>query len=316
MVKKTVLVTGGLGFIGGGLCHYLSKVGFDVIIGSSRKDAFLPSELSTCLLAFVDLQSYKSLLKVCDKVDYVVHLASIDAQKSLSDPTKAIKVNANGTDNLVKACIATNIEYFLYFSTAHIYGSNLKGRVDENTSPSPINTYSESHKLAEDFLVKAFSKKELSGLILRLSNSVGLPLIKPDSSKLFLNDICRQAIENQSIKINSNPYIERDFISLDSVYIAVKAILSRLPESSLPIFNFGSGITHSLLSIANIVIDRCEYLFNITPELLYQKKYTKNDFPLEYSNEKFINKFCYKPDTRLYPSIEEVLKFHASKQDI
>ena len=49
MVTKTVLITGGLGCLGGRLSKYLMDAGYQVVIGSSRQDAKLPNELENCL---------------------------------------------------------------------------------------------------------------------------------------------------------------------------------------------------------------------------------------------------------------------------
>ena len=314
MVRKTVLVTGGLGFIGGGLCKYLYESGFKVLVGSSRENATLPSGLSGCLLSLVDLDNRESLRHLCAKADYVIHLASINSKDSLSDSIKAVKVNGIGTANLIDACILNNIEYFVYFSTAHIYGSPLAGKIDENVLPVPSHPYSISHRLAEDFLIKAVIENKMNGSILRLSNSVGLPLVKGSHSwQLFVNDICKQALTKQSIEIYSNAYIERDFLSLDSVYIAVESILKCKPKSKFPIFNLGSGITYDLLTIAQLVVNRCEVLFDFRPKLIYSKSFKIPSISLEFINKKFIDEVGYCPETDLISSIDEILEFCESQ---
>jgi len=82
MKKKTILVTGGLGYLGARLCLFLKSTGFKVVIGSSRKSAKLPKILTGCSLSFIDLNNVKLLNSVCGNVDYVIHLASINAQLS------------------------------------------------------------------------------------------------------------------------------------------------------------------------------------------------------------------------------------------
>jgi len=310
LVNKTILVTGGLGCLGSHLCKHLLNCGYTVIIGTSRKDAELPRELIGCILVYTDFFDINILNQACHSVDYVIHLATVNAQKSQEDPHLAVKVNGLGTLNLIQASEAQNVSYFLYFSSAHIYGSPLVGMIDESTLPKPSNSYSITHRLAEDFLLESINSKKMRGVIFRLSNSIGKPSsIDTNCWTLFVNNICRQAIESRSITINSNPLIERDFIPVSSVCSIVNHFLVNRPHSKFPVYNIGSGDAYCLNDIAKLVIQRCGALYGFLPKLVVNESIKLAHTPLCYKTDKIIGELGWEFSSDLIPVIDEVLEY-------
>ena len=310
MARITVLITGGLGCIGGELSKYLINAGYQVVIGSSRQDAKLPNELKNCLLVYTDYDDTSTLDNACRKVDCVIHLATINAQQSQDDPKLAIKINGIGTHNLIMSSIKSNVKHFLYFSTAHIYGSPLVGEIDENTLPKPLHPYAITHRLAEDFLLESINKARIKGNVIRLSNSIGLPLVKEaDCWMLFINDACKQAVIDRCIVIHSNPNIERDFIPMSAVCKITDYFLSHYTVDNYPVFNVGSGISYTLLQIAEIIAKRCEYLFGFYPKVSYFDNGNFQNLKLDYKIDKLVLEMGYEVNNNLEPAIDKILKF-------
>ncbi len=310
MVTKTVLITGGLGCLGGRLSKYLMDAGYQVVIGSSRQDAKLPNELENCSLVYTDFDDIDTLADICHEVDCVIHLATVNAQQSQDDPKLAIKVNGIGTYNLIQASVKSSVKYFLYFSTAHIYGSPLAGEINENTLPKPVHPYAITHRLAEDFLLESISKQDIKGSVVRLSNSIGLPLIKEANCwMLFINDVCKQAVVDQRIVIHSNPDSERDFIPMNVVCEITEYFLSNHTTANYPIFNVGSGISYTLLQIAKMIANRCEELFGFCPKIVYSENNISQNLKLKYKVNKLTMEMRYITNNNLNPSIDEVLRF-------
>ena len=310
MVTKTVLITGGLGCLGGGLSKYLVDIGYKVIIGTSRKDAKLPNELKNCSLVYTDFDDIDTLANLCHGVEFVIHLATINSQKSQDNPELALKVNGIGTYNLIQASIKSKVKYFVYFSTAHIYGSPLIGEIDEYSLPKPSHPYAITHRLAEDFLLESISNQNIKGSVFRLSNSIGLPLIKEANCwMLFINDVCKKAVVDRHIIIHSNPNIERDFISMNAVFEITEYFLSEHLIADYPIFNVGSGVSHSLLQLAEIIAGRCEALFGFCPNIIFSENDTAQNLKLKYKVNKLNSEMGYKVNTNLSPLIDEVLRF-------
>jgi UDP-glucose 4-epimerase len=284
--------------------------GYQVVIGSSRQDAKLPNELENCSLVYTDFDDVDALADICHDVDCVIHLATVNAQQSQHDPKLAVKVNGIGTHNLIQASVKNKVEYFLYFSTAHIYGSPLTGEIDESVLPKPSHPYAITHRLAEDFLLESIHSKNIKGSVVRLSNSIGLPLIKEANCwMLFINDACKQAVVDRRIVIHSNPNSERDFIPMNAVCEITKYFLSNHTTADYPIFNVGSGVSHTLLQIAEMIADRCEELFGFCPKIVFSENNIAQNLKLEYKVNKLTTEMGYATNNNLEPSIDEVLRF-------
>ena len=310
MVSETVLITGGLGCLGGRLSKYLVNAGYQVVIGSSRKNAKLPNELENCSLVYTDFDDVDTLADICREVDCVIHLATVNAQRSQYDLQLAVKVNSIGTHNLIQASVRSKVEYFLYFSTAHIYGSPLTGGIDESILPKPSHPYAITHRLAEDFLLESIDSKNIKGSVVRLSNSIGLPLIKEANCwMLFINDTCKQAVVDRRIIIHSNPNSERDFIPMNAVCEITKYFLFNHVTADYPIFNVGSGVSHTLLQIAEMIANRCEELFGFCPKIVFSENNIVQNLKLEYKVDKLTTEMGYTTNNNLESSVDEVLRF-------
>lgn len=296
--------------MGGGLTWHLINAGYRVIIGSSRLDAQLPDKLKQCSLIYTNFDDIETLNKACSEADFIIHLATVNAQQSEKDPELANRVNSIGTANLIQASIKNKAGYFLYFSTAHVYGSPLEGQIDEGSELEPLHPYALTHKLAEDFLLNAVNDGVINGNIIRLSNSIGLPLVaEANCWMLFINDVCKQAITDRRITIHSNPNDERDFIPMDSVYEIVEYFLSNRITANQPVFNVGSGTSYTLLQVAEIIASRCEALFGYSPQIAYTKKNATKSLKLTYKVDKLIMEMKYITNNDLKPAIDEILKF-------
>jgi len=162
-----VLISGGLGYLGGRIAKYLLDSGFQVRIGSSRSHPDVPSDLLSCEIVICDLSDKRSLENACKNVSSIIHLASLNAQECDHDPEAALLINGLGTLNLLNAAKKMGVTKFVYFSTAHVYGSPLQGIIDENSTPRPIHDYAITHRLAEDYVLQANSNKDITGSILR-----------------------------------------------------------------------------------------------------------------------------------------------------
>lgn len=289
-----ILVTGGLGYVGGRVSAALADAGiFEVMIASRRNQASVSdsSSLNKCSLRKLDVMFPDLCRSACRGVDAVVHLAAVNEIESLIDPVKAMQINAIGSLNILSAAIEEKVSSFVYFSTAHIYGSPLSGVIDESTLPRPIHPYAISHRVAEDFVLASRDKREINGIVVRLSNSVGFQE-SPDADRwtLLANDLCRQAVLNKKIMLCSSGAQARDFIPLSDVTKAVQHLLA-LPKESVDdgLFNLGSGKSMSVLNMAELISRRAEKLLGEKIEIERPQSTGDNSCPLfEYKVDKLL----------------------------
>jgi len=282
-----ILITGGLGYLGARIAKYLLDRGNKVRVATSRQNAFIPKELVGSEIVKIDLSAQKTLEVACDGVSIIIHLAGMDAKSCEKNPEQAILVNSLGTLNLLKAAKKSNIDRFIYFSTAHVYGKPLEGSFTEDTLPHPSHPYSITHRTAEDYVYEYSMAGHFSAVIFRLSNAVGCPISKDINCWMLVsNDLVRQLIINKKLQIYSNVYSERDFIAISDVCNAVNFMLKYDQLNHCEIYNLGSGCALNLKNLSELICDEAEKIIDRRPVVEF----------LHGSNNKSIHKLNYSVD--------------------
>jgi len=263
-MSETVLVTGGLGYIGGRVCRFLAEYAdFHLRLGTRQAHQTPPHWLCNGKLAFLDLLDDSSLEKACRGVKYIVHLAALNEIDCAADPARALMINGLGSLRLLRAAITAKVERFVYFSTAHVYGAPLTGTLTEQTLPRPQHPYAITHRIAEDLVLAARDKGEIQGIVLRLSNGFGAPeRANVNRWTLLANDLCRQAVTSGKLSLRSSGLQLRDFITLNDISRAVQHILTLSPEACADgLFNLGGENPTRIIDVAERIAFRYEQLF-------------------------------------------------------
>jgi UDP-glucose 4-epimerase len=270
-MSDVVLITGGLGYVGGRLAQALEEQSsFSLRLGTRRPEQRPPSALKKSVLVPFDLEADDTVRTACQGVRYVIHLAALNEIDSLRSPEEAVNINTLGTLRVLHSAIAAGVERFIFFSTAHVYKAPLAGLITEETLPRPVHPYAITHKAAEDFVLAAHSQKAICGLVLRLANGFGAPL-HPQVNRwtLLVNDLCRQAATSGKLKLQTPGTQERNFMTLSDIVQVVIHFL-RLPPAEYGdgLFNVGSARSMTILEMANLIASRCAQVLNITPPIL------------------------------------------------
>lgn len=252
--SKNVLITGGLGYLGGRIATHLASVAPEISLRlmTRRGEDRIPEWAQQFEIGRADLVSPSSLKALVSGIDTVIHLAAVDEVESLRNPELALRVNGNGTYSLLQACHAQGVARFVYVSTFHVYGPKARSPITEETPTRPVHPYAITHRLAEDLVNWYQHSYEMTTLILRLSNGYGFPA-DPWVQRwtLVFNDLCRQAVQNGEIRLRSRGTQHRDFISLTDVGRAIRHLLA-LPGSEWQdgLFNLGGECSMSILQVA------------------------------------------------------------------
>lgn len=253
-----ILITGGLGYLGGRLAKYLvNNTSHTVRIGT-RKNITGVEWLSQVEVVNTLWSSNIELEKICCDVDLVIHASGMNAVDCSKDPSLALKVNGDATARLLKSSIKQGVKRIIYISTAHVYDSPLAGKVTEQSSTKNLHPYATSHKAGENHVRLAHSKGEIEGIVVRLSNSFGPPSsLNANCWHLATNDFCKQGIESKNIIVKTSEIETRDFISITNVCRAIEHLI-KLPLNRLSdgLFNIGGEWSPTILEIANILSKR------------------------------------------------------------
>jgi UDP-glucose 4-epimerase len=221
-------------------------------------------------------------------VDAIVHLASANEVACAKDMERALIINGVYTGRLLSAASQEKVSRFIYFSTAHVYGSPLAGVIDETVCPRPITAYAVSHRVAEDLVLSASRTGAMTGIVIRLSNSFGAPAHREvDRWSLLVNDLCRQVAESGRLVLRTAGTQRRDFITLRDVGQAVRHLLE-IPPSAVGdgLFNLGGAWAPRIYEMAELIQLRFAARYGTVPPLIRPAVSNELDESLEYKIDK------------------------------
>jgi UDP-glucose 4-epimerase len=301
-VKKNLLITGGAGYIGCHLFHILKKYYNIYIIDNLSNHKLNPIKHN--LFYKIDLLNLKKLniFFLNNKIDIVIHLASkINAKESVSRYDYYYRNIYLASKNLLDICIKYEIKYFIFASSAAVYGS-YKKKFKERDNLKPINPYGKLKKRVES-LIKRVSVNNFNYAILRFFNVAGISknILKHNSmSKSVISIIIEKYKKRKNFLLNGNNFmtrdgtVERDYIHVLDVVLIIKNILL-FSEKSKKNFILNCG-TEKNISIADIIGIAKRKINKFYLRILYCKK-KKSDPASVVSNNKlllqsnFIKKF-------------------------
>ena len=307
---KTILISGGMGFIGSNFIRYLINLNLDFRIVNVDKltyagnpenlEDFDKNYMDNYIFYKEDICDFEAINKIItkEKVVYIVNFAAeTHVDRSIDNPYLFIHTNVVGTQTLLHAAKKNHIIKFVQISTDEVYGSlGMDDPAFKETSPlSPNSPYSAS-KASADLLVNAYHKTyELPINITRCSNNYG-PFQFPEKLiPLMINN----SLNNKELPVYGKGINIRDWIYVDD---HSSAILKVLLEGKLgEIYNIGGDC-----EIRNI--DLVKNLLNILdkPESLikFVKDRPGHDLRYAINHEKITRELNWKPKI----SIENGLK--------
>lgn len=232
MQNKTLLVTGGAGFIGSNFIHYWLKkypddkiINFDALTYAGNRES-LKNLKSRANYVFVEgnITNEELVNKIMDDVSLVVHFAAEShVDRSILNPDIFLETNVLGTHVLLKAALKNKVR-FHHISTDEVFGSLKLGsntKFTETTSYDPRSPYSAS-KAASDHLVRAYG--ETYGLAYTLnncSNNYG----EYHFPEKFIPLAITNLIENKKIPIYGDGLNVRDWLYVQDHCKAIEMIL-------------------------------------------------------------------------------------------
>jgi UDP-glucose 4-epimerase len=304
-MKKTILITGGFGLLGGRLAQYLSK-NYNVILGS-RSDQNKPNWLPIAKTLKIDWNAETSLNDACNMVDIVIHASGLNAQECSSDPEKALLVNGVYTQNLVNAAINQSVKKIIYLSTAHVYSDNLLGVITEDTPTVNTHPYATSHVTGEDAVLLAIRQGRIKGTVARITNVFGSPVSKDVNCwMLLVNDLCKQAVIERSLTLNGDSKTVRDFVAIRDFCSVIEVLAEGNNTSN--IVNIGSGKVCTVGEMATKIQSNCLNMLGFEPPIIFKQKpsMNKNLFNLQTS---YLDSIGFKFANDFDLEIEQLISF-------
>jgi len=230
-LSKTILVTGGCGFIGTHLCHALVNAGQKVRILddlSSGKAAGIPESAD---LIVGDVADAEAVADAMAGVDGVIHLAAIASVELCNKAwVRSHRTNLTGTLTVMEAArdAANPALPVVWASSAAIYGAARTLPINERTVPAPMSPYGADKLGGEQHGLAAADIFGVANTALRFFNVYG-PGQDPHSPYSGVISIFAERLgSGRDITINGDGQQTRDFVYVGDVVRALMASLDRL----------------------------------------------------------------------------------------
>ena len=249
-----LVVTGGLGFVGGALCRRLAAAGADLVVYddlSTGDTARLPPGAR---LVEGDICDAPRLRRALAGADGVVHLAAISSVEAcVSRRAETSRTNLHGTVTLLEETGALPV---VYTSSAAVYGDQATLPVGEDAEPDPISPYAIDKLGSERHLRAAVDLRGARGVVLRLFNVYGAGQA-PDSpyAAVIPRFVARAALGLPLFVTGDGGQI-RDFVHVRDVADALARAMHLALEDGPPVMhtvNIARGEGLSILSLAQMV---------------------------------------------------------------
>ena len=280
MGKKTVLVSGGAGYIGSHTAVELISAGYSVVIADNLSNSDMSGVEGVRAITGVDVPFIN--VDCCDKAafaqlfeqydfDSVIHFAAFKAVgESVADPMKYYRNNLLSFLNIIDLMREYGRKNIVFSSSATVYGEAEELPVTEQTERKPATSaYGNTKQMCEDILRDSVAAyPELKGIALRYFNPIGahpsaligeLPRGVPQNLVPYVTQTAAGVRECLSIFGDDYPTEDgscrRDYIDIVDLAKAHVAAIDRMVEcedrDSYEIFNVGTGRAVSVFELVN-----------------------------------------------------------------
>jgi UDP-glucose 4-epimerase len=175
MTLKSILVTGGAGYIGSHVVRQLGEAGEPVVVLDDLSTGFRQAVLHGELVVgnTGDRQCLEQLFARFD-IDTVMHFAAHTiVPESVANPLKYYGNNTCASRTLLEIGVRAGVRNFVFSSTAAVYGIPASGEAAEDTPTAPINAYGTSKLMTEWMLRDVAASSSLRYVALRYFNVAG-----------------------------------------------------------------------------------------------------------------------------------------------
>ena len=246
--KKSILLTGGAGFIGSHVADALIAAGYRVVIIDNLSTGVRSNVPIDAEFHYMDIRdSELGSLFAANKFNAVIHhAAQIDVRKSMREPAADAEINVVGSLKLLECCRQYDVRKFVFASTGGaIYGEQDYFPADEKHPARPISIYGADKLAMEQYLYVMHVDCGLSAVCLRYANVYGPrqnPLGEAGVVAIFTN----RMLEGKPAIINGDGLQTRDYTYVGDV---ARMNMLALGLEGFHIFNVGTGIETDVVTL-------------------------------------------------------------------
>lgn len=315
MKSKTVLVTGGAGFIGSHLVERLVKDECRVIVVDDFNDYYDPEikrantkNFQNVTVIKADITDTKALDKIFKDypIDTIVHLAArAGVRPSLLNPKLYWQVNVLGSINLLELAREFKVEKFIAASSSSVYGERSgEAFVETDNTDIPISPYGASKRAMEIACLNYAKVWDLDTTCLRFFTAFG-PRNRPDMAMFKLVDA---AMTGKPFTVFGQGETGRDYTFVSDIIDGIMKSLE-MPNLKGEIINLGNSHPVKLMDLINKIETLTDKKLNINYAPL-----SRGDVSFTYANidkaKKLLN---WLPKYSLDEGLKELVNWYTHK---
>jgi dTDP-glucose 4,6-dehydratase len=267
---RTILITGGAGFIGANLVHFLAEkyprdriIVLDALTYAGTVEN-LPPEMvhshdarlrlwygNVCNAALVDT--------LVEDADIVIHLAAeTHVTRSIFDSLQFFQTDVLGTQTVANAVVKSRqkVQRFIHISSSEVYGNAGATSMDEDHPLNPMSPYAGAKCGADRLIYSYWATYKIPVVIVRPFNNFG-PM---QHLEKLIPRFITSALLNETLTVHGTGEAARDFVYVEDTCRAIDLILQAPAELvNGEVFNVACGEHRSIIEIANDITAHMDY---------------------------------------------------------
>ena len=264
-MKKTILVTGGAGFIGSNFVRYLYHkypeyrlIVLDALTYAGNIEN-LPVNINEyngerLVFWYGNVRNGELVDTVVSQSDIVVHFAAeTHVTRSIYDNYIFFETDVLGTQTVANAVLKykDRIERMIHISTSEVYGTALKEKMDEDHPLMPMSPYAAAKAGADRLVYSYWTTYGLPVVIVRPFNNYGPYQHLEKAVPRFITS----CILNEPLRVHGDGSASRDYLFVEDLCRAIDLLMhTDIQKVKGEVFNVASGIHRSILSIAQDIV--------------------------------------------------------------
>lgn len=314
--NKTILVTGGAGFIGSNLTEALLKIGASVIVLDnletglqsnidrlSQYDKFRFVKGDIC-----NPEDYRELLKEVDAISNQAALGSVP--RSIEFPLNTHRVNATGFLTILHEAKTANVKRFVYASSSSVYGDSLASPKYEGQEGNVLSPYAATKQLNEEYGRVYHQLHGMETIGLRYFNVFG-PYQNPNGVyAAAIPKFLDKMLQGGEIVVNGDGEQSRDFTYVrNAIHANLLSLISENEQAFGQVYNVACGRSLTLNNVINGLEDGLKSLGKTPKNTITYGPPRKGDIKDSLASTAKIEQYLdYKPVYTFEEGIQEYLR--------
>jgi dTDP-glucose 4,6-dehydratase len=261
---KTVLITGGAGFIGSCFVRYMYNkyrdykiIILDALTYAGNIDN-LPVNINKnnggrLEFWYGDVKNGELVDTLVSQSDIVVHFAAeTHVTRSIYDNLVFFETDVIGTQTIANSVLKykNKVKRFIHISSSEVYGTALKKRMTEDHPLMPMSPYASAKTGADRLVYSYWATYKIPATIIRPFNAYGSYQHLEKAIPRFITS----CILDEPIRLHGDGKASRDYIFVDDICSAIDAVIhADVKKVAGEVFNVASGVHRSMFSIAKDV---------------------------------------------------------------